>query len=79
MTFQIDLKAGAEILKELAKAEIDALAKKVADEAGPHAVVHEYTTDRAAASVGVPAGLQAKHGVLTRAAHAAGLEVRLKK
>jgi hypothetical protein len=41
--------------------------------------VHAYTTDRAAASVVIahPAGLavQAKHGALTRAASAEGLEV----
>jgi hypothetical protein len=45
-------------------------------------VVDQYTTDRRAASVTIahPAGLavQAKHGVLTRAASAAGLEVRAK-
>jgi hypothetical protein len=78
MAFELDIKAGEEVLKELAKAEIDALAKRVAAEAGPHATVHEYTTDRAAAAVSVPAGLQAKDGVLSRAAAAAGLEVRLK-
>lgn len=42
--------------------------------------VDDYTTDRAASSVTIthPAGLamQAKHGVLTRAASAAGLEVK---
>lgn len=45
-------------------------------------VVNEYTTDRKAASVTIahPAGLatQAKHGVLTKAAAAVGLEVRSK-
>lgn len=45
-------------------------------------VVDEYTTDRAAASVTIahPAGLatQAKHGTLTKAAAAVGLEVREK-
>lgn len=43
-------------------------------------VVDEYTTDRRAASVTIahPAGLatEAKHGTLTKAAAAAGLEVR---
>lgn len=43
-------------------------------------VVDEYTTDREAASVTLahPAGLavQAKHGTLTKAAAAVGLEVR---
>lgn len=42
--------------------------------------VSAYTTDRAAAAVVVPhpaaLGLQAKYGLLTRAAAAAGLEVR---
>lgn len=38
--------------------------------------VAEYTTDREAASVGVPAAEQAARGVLTRGAAAAGLEVR---
>lgn len=46
------------------------------------AVVWSYTTDRAAAAVSIqhPAGLamQAKHGVLTKAATAAGLEVKMK-
>lgn len=45
-------------------------------------VVDEYTTDREAASVTLahPAGLavQAKHGLLTKAAAAVGLEVRSK-
>lgn len=44
--------------------------------------VDQYTTDRRAASVTIahPAGLnvQAKHGALTKAAAAAGLEVRAK-
>lgn len=42
-----------------------------------------YTTDRAAAGVGIPhpAGLaiEAKHGTLTRAAAAAGLEVNSRR
>jgi hypothetical protein len=42
--------------------------------------VRTYTTDRAAAAVAIahPAGMaeQAKHGTLTRAAAAAGLQVR---
>lgn len=44
--------------------------------------VDEYTTDRAAAAVTIthPAGIgmQAKHGVLTKAAAAAGLTVKAK-
>lgn len=77
--FKLDIKGGEEVLKKLAADEINALARRVADHAGPDATVREYTTDRAAASVGVPAGEQAKHGVLTRAAAAAGLPVHLKK
>lgn len=78
MTFELDLKGGSEVLEKFAAAEIDRLAKRVADEAGPHAHLDEYTTDRAAAAVSVPAAIQAKDGVLTRAAAAAGLQVRLK-
>lgn len=58
----------------------------VASSAGPDspaqiiAVVDDYTTDRAASAVTIlhPAGLamQARHGVLTKAAAAAGLEVK---
>jgi hypothetical protein len=40
--------------------------------------VDEYTTDRAAASVSVPAELQATLGVLTKAAAKVGLEVQSK-
>ena len=40
--------------------------------------VDEYTTDRSAASVKVPAARQAKSGALTRAASSRGLEVRQK-
>lgn len=78
MSFELNLEGGAEVLKQLAAAEVDALAKRVAEEAGKGAQVDEYTTDRAAAAVRVPAYRQAKNGVLTRAAAAAGLEVRLK-
>lgn len=41
-------------------------------------IVDEYTTDRTAAAVKVPAARQAKSGALTRAAAAAGLEVRVR-
>lgn len=78
MAFKLNRKGGAEVLKQLAAAEVNALARKVAAEAGEDADVDEYTTDRAAASVSVPAEQQAKDGVLTRAATTAGLEVRLK-
>lgn len=76
--FTLDRAGGAEVLKILAADEIRALTNQVGAEAGEAAEVHHYTTDRAAGSVSVPAGQQAKHGVLTRAAAAAGLEVRAK-
>ncbi|WP_043737663.1 hypothetical protein [Nocardia asiatica] len=50
-------------------------ADRVAAEAGEDATVSEYTTDRSAASVWVPAEQQARDGVLTRAAASVGLEV----
>jgi hypothetical protein len=53
-------------------------ARRVAANAGPDAEVQEYTTDRRAAAVVVPAEQQARDGVLTRAAAAAGLEVKQK-
>lgn len=74
--FRINRKGGAEVLKQIAAPTINALAEQVAAAAGDDARVDEYTTDRAAASVSVPAGQQARNGVLTRAASAAGLEVR---
>lgn len=64
-------------------AAVRALAEDVARNARAAGVlsvdVHSYTTDRAAASVTVSqrngVALQARDGVLTRAAAAAGLEV----
>jgi hypothetical protein len=76
--FQLYRKGGAVVLNKMAAPAIAALAEKVAGQAGPDAEVDTYTTDRAAASVRVPAEQQAKDGVLTRAASAAGLEVRAK-
>ncbi|MGH3954524.1 MAG: hypothetical protein ACRDTI_10860 [Mycobacterium sp.] len=78
MAFVLDQDGGAEVLKELSAAAIKGLADQVADDIGEGAQVKIYTTDRAAASVSVPAEMQAKDGVLTRAAAAAGLEVRPK-
>jgi hypothetical protein len=77
-SFRLDRKGGAEVLKQIAAGQINALARQIAAQAGEDAEVEEYTTDRAAASVSVPAAQQAKDGVLTRAASAAGLEVRAK-
>lgn len=53
-------------------------ARAVAEQAGEGAVVDEYTTDRRAAGVSVPAERQAVDGALTRAAAAVGLEVRVR-
>lgn len=78
MAFVLDQEGGAEVLKELAASAINDLAQQVADDIGEGAKVKTYTTDRAAATVSVPAEMQAKDGVLTRAAAAAGLEVRPK-
>lgn len=78
MAFELNLEGGAEVLKEMAAPHIAALARQVAAAAGPDAEVVEYTTDRAAATVSVPAEQQAKDGALTRAASGAGLEVRLR-
>lgn len=76
--FKLNRKGGAEVLNQLAAAHVNALARQVAAGAGPDAEVEEYTTDRAAAAVRVPAEQQAKDGVLTRAANSVGLEVRSK-
>lgn len=78
MKFKLNRAGGAEVLKQLAAGPVNALAQQIAGHAGDDAEVTEYTTDRAAASVSVPAEAQAKDGVLTRAAAAAGLEVRSK-
>ena len=78
MTFKLNRKGGAEVLNQLASDAINSLARQVAGGAGPDAEFVEYSTDRAAASVSVPAPQQAKDGRLTRAAAAAGLEVRSK-
>lgn len=76
--FKLDYKGGGEVLKQVAAAAVNDAARQVAAAAGPDAEVETYTTDRAAASVSVPAEQQAKDGVLTRAASAAGLQVRAK-
>jgi hypothetical protein len=77
--FKPDHQGIEEILKTLPRAEINALAQRVAGNAGDAVWVNHYTTDRAAASVTIPAARQAKHGTLTKAASAAGLEVKAKE
>lgn len=76
--FKLDRKGGSEVLKQMAAEHIHALAQQIAAAAGEGVEVNQYTTDRAGAAVSVPAGRQAKYGALTRAASAAGLEVRTK-
>jgi hypothetical protein len=58
--------------------KMNTLAQAIADDIGEDAEVSEYTTDRRAASVSVPAHRQARDGALTRAAASVGLEVRIK-
>jgi hypothetical protein len=84
---------GAILKGEEVRKAIDELAAEVAVKAigspsldsrpGVEVKVEHYTTDRAAAAVVVkhPAGLglEAKHGVLSRAARAAGLPFRSKR
>jgi len=89
MAVVIDYKAVGEILKVAMRGPIDALAEQVAanaranpDLAGAPITVQHFTTDRAGATVNIASAaglaLQAKHGILTRAAAAAGMEVRAK-
>jgi hypothetical protein len=78
MNFKLDRGGGAEVLKKLVADEIRALGNQIGAQAGDEAEVVHYVTDRAAASVRVPAAQQAKHGTLTKAASAAGLEVKAK-
>lgn len=76
--FRPDRAGIREILQTELKAEINRLAHAIGDQCGDDVEVQSYTTDRGAASVTVPALLQARDGVLTRAASAVGLEVRTK-
>lgn len=70
----------AEVLKDMCRHIVDDAAGQVADAFGGDGVLTDsYTTDRAAASVSVPAARQAKDGELTRAAASVGLEVREKR
>ena len=77
--FRLDRRGVGEVLKSAeAAALINETARSVASQAGDGAEVEEYTTDRNAASVSVPAERQARDGALTRAAAAVGLEVRVR-
>ncbi len=73
--FYLNLDGGATVLKEMAADAISGLADTVAAGAGEDAEVTQKVTDRARASVKVPAEQQANDGVLSRGAAAAGLEV----
>ena len=88
---RLDRAGMAEMLKSAGLArDVEAAAQRVAANVGEvsthdgpvPATVSTYTTDRAAAAVSIahPAGigLEAKYGVLAKAAAAAGLEVRAK-
>lgn len=87
MTFRLD-RAGVRqaLQQEGIRNEVDRVAARIAASvrarvpAGVRVEVTSYTTDRAAAAVTVldvrGAGWQARDGLLTRAAGAAGLEVR---
>jgi hypothetical protein len=88
----IDYAAVGEILKVGMRGPIDAKIDEIAanaaanpdllDDAPGSITVQHFTTDRAGGTVNIahPAGLalQAKSGVLTKAAAAAGMEVRAK-
>lgn len=74
--FELYRAGGAEVLKDIAANAIHDLGREVAAAAGDEAVLNTHTSDRAVATVSVPASQQARDGVLTRAAAAAGLEVR---
>lgn len=76
-TIRLNRAGIAKILKSNEFAGLcNGVAREVAAQAGDDAEVSEYTTDRRAASVSVPADQQARDGVLTRAAAAVGLTVR---
>lgn len=79
MSFELNFEGGAEVLKVLAADAIATLAQQVAAAAGDGAVVELSTLDRARAVVKVPADMQARDGVLTRAATQVGLDVRPSK
>lgn len=89
-TVHLDYAAMGEILKVETRDEINALADQIAANVRGNlgsvtdaqvSVLHQ-TTDRAKAlvTIGHPAGMamQAKHGTLTKAAAAVGLEVKSK-
>lgn len=75
--FRLNYKGLGEVLRSpRAAALVNDAAAQLRDQAGEDAEMSEYTTDRRAASVSVPANLQASDGLLTKAAAAVGLTVR---
>lgn len=82
-SFTLDTAGGAEVLKVLVADEIAAYAQRIAAIAGPEAVmeivVPSGNARRARAKVTVPAHIQAKDGVLSRAVSEVGLEFKPQK
>ena len=83
---RLDHRGIAEILKSAGvRGQVSALARKVAAGIPPdlNPTVDNYTTDRAASSVTMKharaMASEAKHGHLSRAAAAAGLQVRSRR
>lgn len=85
----LDIAAVGKILREDCRPMVDEAARAIAaavdmsvTSVDSKVTVRSYTTDRAAAAVSIahPAGLaiEAKHGVLRRAAASQGLEVKSK-
>lgn len=75
--FKLNYKGLGEVLRApRTAAAVNAAAAELRDRAGPDAELNEYTTDRRAASISVPAEQQATDGLLTKAAAAVGLTVR---
>ncbi|MGN7133385.1 hypothetical protein ACTHQY_08940 [Rhodococcoides corynebacterioides] len=75
--FRLNYKGVGKVLKspEMA-AHVNGVAEDLRAKIGDDAEMTAYTSDRQAASVRVPAHLQARNGSLTRAAAQLGLEVR---
>ncbi|MGV9666936.1 hypothetical protein [Nocardia niigatensis] len=77
-TIRLNNAAIGAVLKKAFGPMVNQAADAIASQIGPDAIVDDYTTDRNAAAVLVPAEQQATDGVLTRAAAAAGFPVRQK-
>jgi hypothetical protein len=73
--FHLNFAGGAEVLKVMAAGQIAKIAESIAAKAGPDAEVTQSVTDRARATVKVPAHQQAKDGALSRAATGAGVKI----